>query len=976
MEEFLLNLSYLVVLASVAVVLLGGYEALAQDSGSAPADDTGVPPGLEITPADDAKSADELARLKFDDGFYSKIQNITDGQAQGEDSVRYYGVIIVVSRDNGDGADPDYAARHNKKEVARQLDLLGARNIVQADVLSFVTAHVPVDAIPQVSLMGEVYRIGDGEIKMAPTIDRAKSYTHSTPEDLFAASGLRGLNGSGVIVGVLDSLAYHDTAFGDRVLKQIKCPFSGCVEVSRAQIFASDRLGVIFGGHGTGVSQIIGASELSKNNGIAPGVSLIHVEGLGSAVSIPLGIDALLKEGADIVNMSFTSRTLQPSCNILRTVSSYSIIMNEAADRGLVMVAGSGNSGLSGGVVQYSTISAPACFYNIIAVGGLSTRDGSTAMYDGSSRGPILDKRLKPDLVAPAVVEKLSGTYGTDKNMIVGSGTSNAGPLVAGAAAILLQADPDLAPVDVRAALLLGATWMGPAECTSAGYERSDSSNGCSHAKQEPDRHLASSTPEALQTLNNVGLGALNTSNALRYVLEPAHIRSGHLASDSDTARYTFTVPEAGIQTKIILTWLRQSHGAISALDGVDRGAYTVANLDFVTLDPEGRQLGKASGRSSVQNTEFAVFTAPQAGTYTVIVSGTGMDEAGKRGQRFALASTHPLEGAPASNNPPVTHDRSVTIEPGSPIKILLAGTDPDGDSVSFYVDKGPRTDAVPQVIPAGANTSYIVHTPTGRPGDSFTVTPHDGTEEGAPVTITLVPESLPTGTVSDRSVMHVITDTDTLEIQPGSAQRGYSREFPGKDYPVTRLQLSSAGMIEPGAIIRTGSDTYTVAIPDGTRRVTFAGPVTIDSVMIFAKGIDTGFFQRQKTTSEGMYVSVGYKDVPTGDEDTPDIFLRGTNPHHVNPKTGAVYGDVDPGVICIDDAGSDGFRSDSNLTSIDTKTRFNVMYTCQDDRGNVNSTMRTVIVDDVVPTAPTRIGGKNKNLDTGDSFRPKGQCE
>ena len=146
---------------------------------------------------------------KFDDGFYEKINGLMpdDTQARGagaDDSRRYYSTIIVVSRDDGDSRSADDVSRENRDSVVKRLNLLGARDVVAAESLSFVTASIPVGEIPGFSLHGEVYGMGDGEIPVTLDVDSARIIIHATAGEIRASDGTV-LNGSGVVVGVIDT---------------------------------------------------------------------------------------------------------------------------------------------------------------------------------------------------------------------------------------------------------------------------------------------------------------------------------------------------------------------------------------------------------------------------------------------------------------------------------------------------------------------------------------------------------------------------------------------------------------------------------------------------------------------------------------------------------------------------------------------------------------------------------------------------
>lgn len=114
------------------------------------------------------------------------------------------------------------------------------------------------------------------------------------------------------------------------------------------------------------------------------------------------------------------------------------VAINNLKAAGVVVVVSAGNSGSS-----CSTISnPPAIFENSFAVGATNENDNLTGF---SSRGPVIvdnSNRLKPNVAAPGrnVLSCIrNGEYTTY------SGTSMAGPHVAGAVALLISARPELA---------------------------------------------------------------------------------------------------------------------------------------------------------------------------------------------------------------------------------------------------------------------------------------------------------------------------------------------------------------------------------------------------------------------------------------------------------------------------------------------------------------------------------------------------
>jgi subtilisin family serine protease len=77
-------------------------------------------------------------------------------------------------------------------------------------------------------------------------------------------------------------------------------------------------------------------------------------------------------------------------------------------------------------------------------------------MVSSSSRGPNIGfSAIKPDIGAPGA--SVSAEYGTGTETTAFGGTSGAAPMVAGAAALVLQAEPGLKPHEVKARLMNSA---------------------------------------------------------------------------------------------------------------------------------------------------------------------------------------------------------------------------------------------------------------------------------------------------------------------------------------------------------------------------------------------------------------------------------------------------------------------------------------------------------------------------------------
>ena len=149
--------------------------------------------------------------------------------------------------------------------------------------------------------------------------------------------------------------------------------------------------------------------------------------------------------GADVVTSSLGYSDWYTYADMNGATATTTLAANTAAGLGIVVCNSMGNSGPGVG-----TLSAPADAFDILSVGAVSST-GAIASF--SSRGPTYDGRTKPEVCARGVstywaTPTANNTYG------FANGTSLSTPLVAGAACLLIQAQPTWPPALIRLALM------------------------------------------------------------------------------------------------------------------------------------------------------------------------------------------------------------------------------------------------------------------------------------------------------------------------------------------------------------------------------------------------------------------------------------------------------------------------------------------------------------------------------------------
>ena len=673
--------AYAVVVALASVAALAMLSPLATDTLPGHGAVTDYPQG----------GANDPGRL---DGSFAGAHGLVEhgriGHPHGDPA--YSNVVVVVAKYDENGGD---VSDENKEMVVEMLKGVGARDIEAAEALSFVTASVPVERIPDVSRHDLVYGVGYDGGQAHPTIDKMRVTVGATADDLRRPNGTVA-DGSGVTLGIVDAGVNHPHGINDRVVGRVSCDSLRCSSASAGDVAGSGP-GNLEVSHGTLVALIAAGSGFPEHNGIAPGVDILDA-GLAAMflgvqdATMSTAFAWLLRSDADVANLSFGFGR----CSDISFNSTRLLIPGEAVDRGMVVVVSAGNEGLwKGNAPWYESINEWGCGHNVITVGGIDNSDqDNIRIYDISGKGPATHHVngttypvLKPEIVAPAMMQVPQYTTGNATATIYG--TSFSTPAVSAVAALVLS-ERDMEPAAVKASVLLGADWTGPVPCTSVQYETNNATDNCSHARQPSN--LAEATGDgSLEIINNVGFGILNASKTLDYVSQASgsHLVEDNLDSDTDIDGYAFEITDAEEPVKIILSWTVDPF-----YDNyyAPQGENYFADLGF-TVDCPGMET--ISAQSAYQANEFAVFVPAETGTCTITVMGSDIDTPRRSQQQdYALASTLPLY--------------AIDIERPDPTISSNKQSPTNAHSIIFMADFGEQVDAAtftPSDVSASSGT-------------------------------------------------------------------------------------------------------------------------------------------------------------------------------------------------------------------------------------------------------------------------------
>jgi len=353
--------------------------------------------------------------------------------------------------------------------------LYGGTLLGELDLIDGLILSVPLNVLPALSLNTAVASVSSD----LPLSGRADFDAQATgAAEVWASPGY---SGTQVRVAVLDSGVNVGTSewLGDSGQSRLVA-FKDLVN-NRSAAYDDN-------GHGTHVAGIVLGGGTHSNGaigGTAPGADLVAVkvlgqDGSGRTSTVIKGIDWCVRQrtalNLRVINLSLghsptESYHTDPLCTAVR----------KAVNAGLVVVCSAGNSGKdAAGNPQFGGIDSPGNEPSAVTVGALNTMgtpgrdDDVVCSY--SSRGPtVYDALPKPDVVAPGnrvVSVRAPGSYldtaypynrvqyaadAPSPEYFELSGTSMAAPQVAGIAALVLDANPGLAPGAVKGVLMYTA---------------------------------------------------------------------------------------------------------------------------------------------------------------------------------------------------------------------------------------------------------------------------------------------------------------------------------------------------------------------------------------------------------------------------------------------------------------------------------------------------------------------------------------
>ncbi|MHA1638110.1 MAG: S8 family serine peptidase [Candidatus Thorarchaeota archaeon] len=398
----------------------------------------------------------KIAPIRPEDKISDGLLNLTSSPDEIDVLVSYDDSIVHLQKENALTFIENHA---DVIEIYEDLNMLRVK-IIGTSLLDFAK-------------IAFVTNIWPNEMLSVKPMDTSNSIILADEEyesiaELVGARDLwdRGYNGSGIIIAVLDTGI--DTSHPD--LDDFDDNSNASKVATYASFVEADSLPTDILGSGTYAASVAagtGNASAGYYSGIAPGATLLAGKvTLGGLLALPSwivsGIEWASSNGADIILLPFNTFGA-PGDAVAEAVKS-------AVMKGIFVIAAAGDDG-----PDYLTIMSPGGGMECFTVGAYDSGNQEVPAFSG--RGPSLSMNTKPDLVAPGVgivgarigsglggfglgdvdmggiggIGDLFGGGDTGENVDddykVLDSTAAAASIVAGAAAILMQAFDRATPI-------------------------------------------------------------------------------------------------------------------------------------------------------------------------------------------------------------------------------------------------------------------------------------------------------------------------------------------------------------------------------------------------------------------------------------------------------------------------------------------------------------------------------------------------
>ncbi len=391
---------------------------------------------VSISPADPLKSGQHFQTFETPEGTYVIPSNVNLEKLD----IEFFNIDYLIK--NGYHNAEKLPIIVSTKDVTEypiqsvENDLRGYKGAVTTSFsrLSLLSAQLPIETIKE-----SVHTLLNKEYVRKIWLDKKMYVSLSESIPLIGAPELwdAGYDGTGVEIAILDTGIDSTHPSLDDLDDN---PATTDPKVIRAIDFTDDNTINDLNGHGThcaGIAAGTGGDGLGPK-GVAPGALLWNVKvldqyGVGLSSWIIEGVeyaafgpDGIPNTGdeADVISMSLGGSPTDGTDPL-------SLAVDAAVDAGVVVAITAGNG------YDYFEIESPGVARNVITVG---TSDKYDDLAYFSSKGPTIDGRVKPDVLAPgvnilsSVPYDIFGTY-----YLSTSGGSMATAHVSGTAALLLQ---------------------------------------------------------------------------------------------------------------------------------------------------------------------------------------------------------------------------------------------------------------------------------------------------------------------------------------------------------------------------------------------------------------------------------------------------------------------------------------------------------------------------------------------------------